>query len=125
LNSTYSLRAQEVGDPTAGAPTGSYNPAAFMPLTTFQALFPFTEGNAGRNSLRGPRYIDMDWQLSKSFKFTENTNLNFAWQTFNVFNHPNRGLPNNNVDSASAGQITALEFFALPRTMQFSVKLSF
>lgn len=125
LNSTYSLRAQEIGDPTAGAPSGSFNPAAFMPLTTFQSLYPFMEGNAGRNSLRGPNYVDMDWQLSKSFKFTENTDLNLAWQTFNVFNHPNRGLPNNNVDSASAGQITSLEFFALPRTMQFSLKLSF
>lgn len=125
LNSTYSLRAEEVGNPLAGAASGSFNPAAFMPLATFQALFPFQEGNAGRNSLRGPNFVDMDWQLSKTFQFTEKTNLNFAWQTFNVFNHPNRGLPNNNVDTPGAGQITSLEFFAIPRTMQFSMRLSF
>jgi outer membrane receptor protein involved in Fe transport len=125
LNSTYSLRAEEISNPAVDAPSGSYNPAAFMPLAEFQTLFPFQEGNAGRNSLRGPAYWDADWGLSKTFRFTEKTNLNFAWQTFNVFNHPNRGLPNNNVDSASAGQITSLEFFALPRTMQFSLRLSF
>jgi hypothetical protein len=120
LNSNFPLRPNLVGDPGVNVPAGlAFNPA------TFAAPAPFTEGNAGRNSLRGPAFFDADWGLSKTFVLTERTNLKFAWQNFNVFNHPNLGLPNNVVDSPGAGQFTSLETFALPRTMQFSLRLSF
>src|SRR5438309_6582334 len=85
----------------------------------------FVEGHAGRNSLRGPMYVDADWGLGKAFQVTEKTKLQFDWQNFNVFNHPNLGLPNNVVDSSGAGQFTLLGTFALPRTMQFSLKFMF
>lgn len=120
LNSNFSLRPNVVGDPAANVPAGlAFNPAVFV------APAQFTEGDAGRNSLRGPAYFDADWGLSKNFPLTERTNLKFAWQNFNVFNHPNLGLPNNVVDSPGAGKFTSLETFALPRTMQFSLRLSF
>jgi hypothetical protein len=120
LNSTFNLRPDVVGDPTASIPRGlAYNPSVYI------APPPFTEGNAGRNSLRGPSYVDADWALSKIFPLGERSNLRFAWQNFNVFNHPNRGIPNNNVDSSGAGQFTSLESFALPRTMQLSLRLEF
>jgi outer membrane receptor protein involved in Fe transport len=120
LNSNFSLRPDVTGDPNSGIPAGrAFNPAVFVNPA------PFTEGNAGRNSLRGPSFVDADWGLSKTFPITERANLKFAWQNFNVFNHPNLGLPNNVVDSTGAGQFTSLETFALPRTMQFSLRLGF
>jgi len=50
-------------------------------------------GNLGRNALRGPHFVWSDFYLSKSFSLTERVKLRFDTQFFNVFNHPNFGLP--------------------------------
>jgi len=50
-------------------------------------------GNLGRNSLRGPDFLWSDFYLTKWFSLTEHVKLRFESQFFNVFNHPNFGLP--------------------------------
>jgi hypothetical protein len=50
-------------------------------------------GNLGRNSLRGPDFLWSDFYLTKWFRLTEHVKLRFEGQFFNVFNHPNFGLP--------------------------------
>src|SRR5450432_1272930 len=50
-------------------------------------------GNLGRNALRGPHFAWSDFYLTKSFSLTERVKLRFDTQFFNVFNHPNFGLP--------------------------------
>jgi hypothetical protein len=50
-------------------------------------------GNLGRNALRGPNFTWSDFYLSKWFPLTEQLKLRFDAQFFNVFNHPNFGLP--------------------------------
>ncbi len=50
-------------------------------------------GNLGRNSLRGPDFLWSDFYLTKWFTLTEHIKLRFESQFFNVFNHPNFGLP--------------------------------
>ncbi len=50
-------------------------------------------GNAGRNALRGPDFLWSDFYLTKWFALTEHVKLRFEGQFFNVFNHPNFGLP--------------------------------
>ena len=50
-------------------------------------------GNPGRNALRGPNFTWSDFYLTKSFSLTERVKLRFDTQFFNVFNHPNFGLP--------------------------------
>jgi hypothetical protein len=50
-------------------------------------------GNLGRNALRGPNFTWSDFYLSKLFPLTEQLRLRFDVQFFNVFNHPNFGLP--------------------------------
>jgi hypothetical protein len=50
-------------------------------------------GNLGRNALRGPNFTWSDFYLSKLFPLTEQLKLRFDTQFFNVFNHPNFGLP--------------------------------
>ena len=47
-----------------------YNPAAYAAPTT-----PYTFGDAGRNSLMGPGYGEVDLSLTKSFAITEKTHL--------------------------------------------------
>lgn len=50
-------------------------------------------GNLGRNALRGPDFTWSDLYLTKWFLLTERVKLRFDTQFFNVFNHPNFGLP--------------------------------
>jgi len=50
-------------------------------------------GDLGRNSLRGPDFLWSDFYLTKWFPLTEHVKLRFESQFFNVFNHPNFGLP--------------------------------
>jgi hypothetical protein len=50
-------------------------------------------GNLGRNSLRGPNFLWSDFYLTKWLPLTEHVKLRFEGQFFNVFNHPNFGLP--------------------------------
>ncbi len=50
-------------------------------------------GNLGRNALRGPNFTWSDFYITKSFPLTEHLKLRFDTQFFNVFNHPNFGLP--------------------------------
>jgi hypothetical protein len=50
-------------------------------------------GNMGRNALRGPDFLWSDFYLTKWFRLTEHVKLRFESQFFNVFNHPNFGLP--------------------------------
>lgn len=50
-------------------------------------------GNLGRNALRGPGFVWSDFYLTKWFALTEHAKLRLEAQFFNVFNHPNFGLP--------------------------------
>jgi hypothetical protein len=50
-------------------------------------------GNLGRNAQRGPDFFWNDFYLTKWFPVTERVKLRVEAQLFNVFNHPNFGLP--------------------------------
>ena len=50
-------------------------------------------GDLGRNALRGPDFLWSDFYLTKWFPLTERVKLRVEAQFFNVFNHPNFGLP--------------------------------
>ncbi|MGH9690346.1 MAG: carboxypeptidase regulatory-like domain-containing protein [Candidatus Acidiferrales bacterium] len=50
-------------------------------------------GTLGRNALRGPNFAWSDFYLTKWFTLTDRLKLRIEGQFFNVFNHPNFGLP--------------------------------
>jgi hypothetical protein len=50
-------------------------------------------GTLERNALRGPQFFWSDVYLTKWFSLTERVKLRIDGQFFNVFNHPNFGLP--------------------------------
>ena len=68
-------------DPSTGACYGGDDPA--------HCQF----GNTRRNQFRGPNFFWSDFYLTKWFPVTEHVRLRFDTQFFNVFNHPNFGLP--------------------------------
>jgi hypothetical protein len=81
-------------------------------------------GNCGRNTLRGPDYINFDFGLGRTFDyFGEGRRLELRWEMFNMFNTPQFGLPQNDVSNSAAGRISTLS--GDPRVMQFALKFVF
>jgi len=84
-----------------------------------------TFGNAGRNSLTGPRWFDSDLSVVKNFPIREQQKLQFRAEIYNVFNHANLGNPNGCVDCAGSGNISSLANNASMRKMQFALRFDF
>jgi outer membrane receptor protein involved in Fe transport len=73
--------------PSLGGPIGSPLP----PLACFNL-----RGNAGRNLLTGPGTTNLDFSLFKNVpvkRISENFNVQFRAEFFNVMNHANFGVP--------------------------------
>jgi len=71
-----------------------FNQAAFVtpPLAPGQQVA-HRFGNAKIGDLRGPGLVDFDLAMQKNFKVTESQQIEFRAEFFNLFNHPNFGLP--------------------------------
>ncbi|MCD9188573.1 MAG: TonB-dependent receptor [Pyrinomonadaceae bacterium] len=88
----------------------------------FPTPTPGTDGNLGRNTFRGPRYMSLDVSVGRKFLFTETKCLILKLEAFNALNTVNLYLPNADLSLANFGKSTqAFE----PRTMQASVKFMF
>jgi carboxypeptidase family protein/TonB-dependent receptor-like protein len=103
-------------DPTAFATPSALSPTA----GTVQPRL----GNCGRNTLRGPGITNFDISLARSFAyFGEGRDLEIRWEVFNMFNTPQFGLPERNINSGAVGRITSLA--GDPRVMQLALKFNF
>jgi hypothetical protein len=85
----------------------------------------FTFGNAGRNILRGPKFVTTDLSLMKSVPLQKGIRVQVRIEIFNLFNTVNYGNPNASFGAAQFGQITALASGAEMRRMQLGGTLSF
>ena len=110
------------GPVITGGPNQYFNPNAFSPP------LPGTYGNVGRNVLQGPSLTETDISLTRTFPFSEQLNLQFRSEFFNIFNHTNFNVPNPVVfasatggPSPTAGVITAAT--TTSRQIQFGLKL--
>jgi hypothetical protein len=94
-------------------------------------------GNAGRNSIYGPRLFNLDASVYKNFavsKISESFNVQFRAEFFNVLNHANFGPPlpffgsgsaqlfNPNGSLTGAGGLQA-PVVTQPRDIQFALKV--
>lgn len=68
-----------------------------------------TYGNVGRNEFFGPKYMNVDAEISRLFPIKERVNLDFRLEAFNVLNHPNFNNPNASLNSSTFGQITGAQ----------------
>jgi hypothetical protein len=116
-------------NPTCVAPTSIHNPTNwFNPCAYVVPVAAF--GDAGRNSLVGPSFVNFNFSIFKNFSITERWKLQFRTEIFNIFNHTNLGLPNPNIDLGGAGQITTTVNQAqlssqTSRLVQFALKIIF
>ena len=92
--------------------------AAFSPVTGLQS--------GDRDTLRGPHFSNLDLSVSKAFPLlSDRYKLKFVAEAYNVFNHPNFGLPNTGVTSGSFGVISGLVGGEPSRVMQFALRFDF
>lgn len=91
-------------DPSTGACTGGDSSA--------DCQF----GNLGRNALRGPSFVWSELYLTKWFKLSEHVRLRVDAEFFNLFNHPNFGLPTDVYAGTPGDPATQTGFGALTYT---------
>jgi hypothetical protein len=91
-------------DPSTGACYGGDSPSTCQ------------FGTSGRNAFRGPDFFWSDFYLTKMFSLTERLRLRIEGQFFNVFNHPNFGLPSNVFAGIPSKASTQTGFGALTYT---------
>jgi hypothetical protein len=122
ISGFYSSRPDLVANPNAGPHT----PNQWVSRSAFQRLDPTTQagqfGNEGRNVVRGPGIANVDLSLFKNFAIGERKRIQFRAESFNVVNHPNFQLPQNDIASPEFGQILEA---APPRLFQLALKLIF
>jgi hypothetical protein len=101
------------------------------PVGPWQRPIVGTLGNAGRNVLRGPSFVQCDVSLAKRIQIREDMAFQFRFDVYNVFNKVNLGDPNPCVDciaspiQVGAGQITSISPGASQRQIQFALRLIF
>ena len=135
---------------TSNVPPGYFfNPFAFIrPVVQIGHLIPSSNGvavagaqgtdigNVGRNVLRGPRQINVDFSLIRRFPFREAQSVEFRAEFFNLFNQVNFDNPNTNLNSAFVNPVTGQiinpgDFGRItstsnnPRLVQFALKFNF
>jgi hypothetical protein len=76
---------------------GTYTPYVNSPLltgvTAFAAAPVGTFGSSGRFAYRGPKFLQSDCDLNRTFPLHEAIALNLRLEAFNVLNHPNFAAP--------------------------------
>jgi hypothetical protein len=120
-NLTALARIEPAGTPGAVPLTdGSGNTG----LIVLQNPQPGHQGNLGQNTIRGLAPWRLDMNLSKAFKITESTRLQFRADAVNVLNHPQAGAPSLTINTPTTlwGSTTTKTG---TRTFQAQLRLDF
>lgn len=111
----------------AGTPVGT--PLLYFDPCVFTNPAPGVYGTAGRHTVIGPAYNDLDFSLLKNTTVREGHSLQFRAEFFNILNHANFANPaalvfdSRGNRTATAGQITTTVGTA--RQIQFGLKYIF
>jgi hypothetical protein len=87
--------------------------AAFIPNRFF--------GSSGVGIVRGPGYVNLDFNLAKDFAITEGFSAQLRGEFFNAFNHANFGVPGVQTGAGFGQIVNAFD----ARIIQLGLKLKF
>ncbi len=99
--------------------------AKWFDTAAFAIPSPRAWGNAGRNILRGPGNVNLDFGIARSIALAPDSGkrrLQLRGEFFNALNHANFGLPQASIDSPAFGSITNS---APARQIQLGARLEF
>lgn len=119
---SFSLRADQIGNPNVGICGGS--PLAFFNTAAF-ATPPTTEyGNERRGAIEGPCKFNWNASLAKSFRFgpQERHHLDVRWEVQNLSNTPSFSGLSTLLGSSSFGRVTGAGSM---RTMDIMMRYNF
>jgi hypothetical protein len=143
--SLYVYGSECVSVLTMPCPGGrGFNPAAFTsPPIDPNTGEPTSQGNLGRNALRGFGAWQWDFAVHREFPVGEHLKMQFRAELFNALNHPNFGPPVGALETSQFGLSTqtlgqslnssndgmggfsTLYQFGGPRSVQFALKFTF
>ncbi len=114
------------------SPPGGSTIAEWINPAAFSVPLPGTWGNAPRDLARGPGVWQIDLGVGKIIPVTERVQLQFRTEFFNIFNHPQYGLPQSDfsagpgvfgsiISSVNTGPVGT----GTPRQIQFMLRASF
>jgi len=122
---TSSINSSVTRNANAAGPNLFSNPDTA--INNFGFTLPGLPGS--RNILRGPGYASMDMGVTKSFRLTERTKLQFRATVFNVFNSVNFNDGSISLDPTSPATFGIITSSALTkgfnRDMEFAIRLEF
>ena len=102
---------------------GERNVDRWFDPSAFAVPAAFTYGNSGRNVLRAPGLVNLDFLVARNFRLSETTRLELRGEFFNLTNTAHFGRPNATIGSPQAGTITVT---ASPnRQIQLGLRLVF
>jgi hypothetical protein len=114
---------------SAAKDSGSTNDriSEWFDTSVFSFAPAFTFGNVGRTlpDVRNPGIKNLDASLFKNFRFTEDVNVQFRAEAFNLTNTPQFGIPGSQLGGAGFGAITGYANGQAPRQVQLALKLLF
>jgi hypothetical protein len=103
-------------------PPGGKTIAEWINPAAFAAPAPGTFGNSPRDLARGPGAWQFDFGVGKHIPLTERVQLEFRTEFFNIFNHPQYGLPQSDITPYLAG--TQGVFGAIIQTVNTTTPVS-
>jgi len=106
--------------------SGPQSLASWFNTSCFAAPAAGELGNASRTPVNGPDFINTDFSLIKHFMlpFEEGARLDLRAECFNLFNHPQFGLPGADLNSpATFGVVNST--VNNPRLLQLALRLTF
>jgi hypothetical protein len=119
---SFSLRADQVGNPNLGICGGST--LAFFNTAAFATPAPTVYGNEHRGAIEGPCKFNWNASLAKSFRFgpQERHHLDIRWEVQNLSNSPSFSGLSTSLGSTSFGRVTAAGSM---RTMDVMMRYNF
>jgi outer membrane receptor protein involved in Fe transport len=119
VGTTNTQRPNVSGDPNDNAP---HTPDQWFNTSVFALPAPFSYGNAGRSIIEGPGFQTVNLAISRRIGLSASRSVDLRFEVFNLLNHDNFLLPNNQADDLRFGKIFGAPD---PRQLQFGVKFFF
>jgi len=114
--------------------SGKSTNAQYINKAAFTANALGTFGSSGRFAYRGPKFLQVDSALTRSFALHDTWTMNLRFESFNLLNHPDFAAPgstagylasNTSMVSSTFGQVTAITAGYNARLFQGALKIIF
>ena len=115
-----SQRPNQLRNPNLSA--GERTTERWFDTSAFELQQPFSFGDAPRNSVIGPGFVNLDLAVAKTWMVAGRRQFEVRWEVFNALNRANFDLPNRIFGTPNFGRIFSAKS---PRELQFGAKLSF